>query len=251
MLGKKPMTHEERRERNNCLRREKLKKIKAENGAEYQNHSRRKREEGNRRIRRLKTENWGKGYLRRLRMNRETRKRRRAENIEKYREIDRDRQGKYKNKLRTQNDVIGHRESLAKRRKKERQLYKKHRDELDDSYIKKLLIDQGLKKDDISEKQIINKRNQLLLRRKLRPQRRQVLIKQKELSEELAKENEIHRNHLRDNNMKRCCRCKEIKLFKDFSPCRTENPSYASICKFCECILNKEKKKREGNVKGE
>lgn len=146
-------------------------------------------------------------------------------------------------RLRTENNDEGHKRHLVKRRVYERRFYGKQRDELHDNYITKRLIDQGLRRDEITERQIVEKRKKLSLKRSLRPQRKTVRLKQKELILARAKEKQAYAEHLEENELKRCCRCKELKSFNQFYPCRIKNTSYSALCKLCERIINKQKRK--------
>lgn len=184
---------------------------------------------------------------RRLRLNRESRRRRRRKNPEKYKEIDRKRKTKHVQKLKTLDNGTGYKLFLERRREREKPQSQKQRDELHDTYLKNLLIDKGFKKNEITEEEINNIRKQLSLKRALRPQRRQVRYKKKELTAECSKEKALLREHLESNKLKRCYKCRKLKHFDDFIPCRIKNPTYNSFCMSCEKMIYEQKNKGEKN----
>lgn len=242
------MTKKETRHRDNYLRREKFKKIKAENGEAYRKHLKTNRERGTRRRKRLKED--PATHQRELARGRRDRKQYRdriRKNKKAYRQHKTNRaieQRTRRQKLKAE-DGEGYQRFLEKRKKRERVLYQQQRDELHDDYIKTLLMQQGFKKNKITKEQISEKRKQLLLKRALKPQKRQIVLKQKELVTARVKGKKTQKEFLKENRLKICCRCKQPKSFEDFSPCRLENSTYPSICRPCEAIINKQKKQKK------
>lgn len=206
----------EKKTRINYLQKEKREKLKAEGGEKYQRYLEKQR-----------------GHDREYK----------AKNREKIRERNKGYQRKRRRKLKTENGGQGYKEYLRKRRERENPICQQQRDELHNSYIKTLLIGQGFKKNEILEGEIIQKRKQLKLARKIKVPRRLTTSKQKELILARVAEKKIRREFLEENQLKFCCKCRQPKSFDDFSTCRIKNPSYASICKLCERAINKQKKK--------
>ena len=241
MIGNRPMTKEELRLRYNCTRREELKKIKAEGGEAYQKYRKEQKDRRDKRIKRLKTENNGEGYKRLLERQREHGKRFRVKDPKKHRKQQREARRKQIYRLRTENNGEGYKKFLEHRRQvelpKAKKLRQELRQELRSKYLIQRLMLQGYKKEEITDKDIINMQMYIL-------SLCLVKIKTKERKREEYKAGITYREYLKENKLQRCHKCKQVKSYDDFYSFRIQRKGIPQICKECDNELTKQKKQK-------
>lgn len=212
------MTKEQTRERNNYLRREKLKKLKAEGGEEYQCYLETKRATAKRMRDRWKAEN-GEAYKQRLEKGRKYNKAYRSNNKDRIKI----QLKKRKECIRTEGEErLKHYKKMKARQDKRRN-------------IKKHLHKIGIYKERIIDQDIVNvKLYRLFLTLKR-------IKKEEEHRLRVSKANQA-REQMKQDRSQRCHKCHQVKPYEDFYTFRVQRKRIPQICKECDRARTKKKK---------